>query len=131
MGAPNPLGSKKFDIPTVNTRCRSPPRGALSCMHAKGTQYSLLCMQVKPYLSYVLLFLNLAVYGGGIAIALTQSNDASNEWFLSLAKVNDRVAGGEFYRCMPTSVFLLPAGHAASSPHAMPRHAMMRMKSQV
>jgi hypothetical protein len=55
-------------------------------------------VQVPPRLAYVLLFLNLAVYGGGIAIALTQGNDASNEWFLSLAKMNDKVAAGEFYR---------------------------------
>ena len=27
-----------------------------------------------------------------------QSNDASNDFFLALAKVNDRVAAGEYYR---------------------------------
>ena len=55
-------------------------------------------LQVTPYLSYFLLFLQLAVYGAGIGIALTQGNDASNEWFLSLAKMNGPVASGEFYR---------------------------------
>lgn len=54
--------------------------------------------KVTPYLAYALLFLNLAVYGAGIGLALTQGNNASNEWFLSLAKVNEKVAGGEFYR---------------------------------
>ena len=27
-----------------------------------------------------------------------QSNDASNDFFLALAKVNDRVVAGEYYR---------------------------------
>ncbi len=55
-------------------------------------------MQVDPYIAYGLLFLNLAVYGAGIALALTQGNDFSNDWFLSLAKMNDKVANGELYR---------------------------------
>ena len=55
-------------------------------------------MQVDPYIAYGLLFLNLAVYGAGIGLALTQGNDFSNDWFLSLAKINEKVAGGEFYR---------------------------------
>ena len=29
-----------------------------------------------------------------------QSNDASNDFFLALAKVNDRVVAGEYYRCV-------------------------------
>jgi hypothetical protein len=42
------------------------------------------------------------MYGAGIALALTQGNDYSNEWFLSLAKINDKVAQGEYYRlCSP------------------------------
>ena len=55
-------------------------------------------MQVEPYIAYGLLLLNLAVYGAGVALALTQGNDFSNEWFLSLAKINDKVASGELYR---------------------------------
>ena len=55
-------------------------------------------VQVDPYIAYGLLFLNLAVYGAGIGLALTQGNDFSNDWFLSLAKINEKVAGGEFYR---------------------------------
>ena len=95
MGPPNPLGSKKFDIPTVRVLTASWP---CPWMPPSQLSSSCACMQVPPRLSYVLLFLNLALYGGGIAIALTQGNDASNEWFLSLAKMNDKVAGGEFYR---------------------------------
>ena len=56
------------------------------------------CVQVEPYIAYGLLFLNLAVYGAGVALALTQGNDFSNDWFLSLAKMNDKVANGELYR---------------------------------
>ncbi len=55
-------------------------------------------VKVTPYLAYALLFLNLAVYGAGIGLALTQGNDFSNEWFLSLAKINEKVASGEVYR---------------------------------
>lgn len=55
--------------------------------------------QVKPVLSYVVLSLNLLVYSYGILIALTQGGDASNEYFLSLAKVNENVMNGEYYRC--------------------------------
>ncbi len=55
-------------------------------------------MQVEPNIAYGLLLLNMAVYGAGVGLALTQGNDASNEWFLSLAKVNDKVASGELYR---------------------------------
>lgn len=55
--------------------------------------------QVKPILSYAVLGLNLAVYSVGIAIALTQGGDASNEYFLSLAKINENVMNGEYWRC--------------------------------
>lgn len=34
-----------------------------------------------------------------------QSNDASNDFFLALAKVNDRVAAGEYYRFVTSHVF--------------------------
>ena len=49
-------------------------------------------------LSYVVLSLNLAVYSYGIFIALTQGGDASNDYFLSLAKVNENVLNGEYWR---------------------------------
>ncbi|CAL8461793.1 g1324 [Coccomyxa elongata] len=75
-GQPVKAGSNKFDIPTVT-----------------------------PYLAYALLFLNLAVYGAGIGLALTQGNDFSNEWFLSLAKINEKIASGEVYRLL-TCTFL-------------------------
>lgn len=60
---------------------------------------SLRGLQVKPVLSYVVLLLNLLVYCYGILIALTQGGEASNDYFLSLAKVNENVMNGEYYRC--------------------------------
>lgn len=59
----------------------------------------LLLLQVKPVLSYVVLSLNLLVYCYGILIAVTQGGEASNDYFLSLAKVNENVMNGEYYRC--------------------------------
>lgn len=61
-----------------------------------GEQYDV--PQVKPVLSYIVLGLNLMVYSYGILIALTQGGDASNEYFLSLAKVNENVMNGEYWR---------------------------------
>ena len=55
---------------------------------------------MKPVLSYVILALNLMVYGNGVFIALTQGGDASNDYFLSLAKINENVVNGEYYRCV-------------------------------
>ncbi len=55
-------------------------------------------MQVAPRLTYLLLGINLAVYSAGVYIALAQGNDASNEYFLALAKINEQVLQGEWYR---------------------------------
>ena len=57
------------------------------------------CLQVKPILSYVVLALNLAVYAVGIGIALTAGGEASNDYFLQLAKVNEDVLNGQYWRC--------------------------------
>lgn len=51
-----------------------------------------------PRWTYVLLAVNLVVYSAGVTIALTAGNDASNEFFLDLAKSNDAVLAGEYYR---------------------------------
>ncbi|CAG9462113.1 unnamed protein product [Pedinophyceae sp. YPF-701] len=59
----------------------------------------------EPRLAYVALAANLAVYLGGVAIALTAGNDASNDYFFALAKDDAAVAGGEFYRLL-TANFL-------------------------
>lgn len=46
---------------------------------------------VQPRVSYVFLVANLSVYAAGIVLAFTQGNEASNDFFLLLAKVNSEV----------------------------------------
>jgi hypothetical protein len=50
---------------------------------------------VKPRISGIILGINLAVYAVGIAIALGVSNEASNEFFLLLAKINSEVRASQ------------------------------------
>ena len=47
----------------------------------------------------MVLALNLAVYAVGIGIALTAGGEASNDYFLQLAKVNEDVLNGQYWRC--------------------------------
>eukprot|EP00884_Botryococcus_braunii_P019248 jgi/Botrbrau1/6006/Bobra.104_1s0034.2 len=59
-----------------------------------------------PRYSYLLLGINLAVYGVGVYLALAEpGTEASNDFFLALAKINSLVVQGEWYR-MLTSMFL-------------------------
>jgi hypothetical protein len=51
-----------------------------------------------PRMSYVLLGINLSIYCSGIAIALLDSNEASNEYFLLLAEINGEVCVGCYHR---------------------------------
>ena len=55
--------------------------------------------QVRPVLSYLVLAINLGVYAIGIGIALTAGGEASNDYFLQLAKVNEEVLNGQYWRC--------------------------------
>lgn len=71
---------------TANAGTPSDPDGALELP------------TVAPRWTYVMLAINLAVYTAGVTIALTAGNDASNEFFLDLAKSNDAVVAGEYYR---------------------------------
>ncbi|KAK9859393.1 hypothetical protein WJX84_003115 [Apatococcus fuscideae] len=59
----------------------------------------------QPRVTYVLLGLNLLVYLAGIGIALRVGGEASNQWFLSLAKSNQALQNGEIWR-LGTSVFM-------------------------
>ncbi len=61
-----------------------------------GTSFNI--PTVQPRVTYVLLAINLAVYSAGVTIALTVGNDASNEFFLQLAKDNGAVVAGEYWR---------------------------------
>ena len=58
-----------------------------------------LILQVVPRLSYVMLGLNLLVYGTGLGILFLEGFDNEQTYFFSLAKVNEAVAEGEYYRC--------------------------------
>ena len=55
-------------------------------------------LQAQPRVTYVLLGLNLAMYLAGIGIALRVGGEASNQWFLSLAKSNQALQDGEIWR---------------------------------
>ncbi len=55
-------------------------------------------MQAQPRVTYVLLGANLVLYLVGIGIALQVGGEASNQWFLSLAKSNDALQHGETWR---------------------------------
>ena len=55
-------------------------------------------MQVVPRLSYIMLALNLLVYGTGLGILFFEGFDNEQTYFFSLAKVNEAVADGEYYR---------------------------------
>eukprot|EP00892_Ulva_mutabilis_P008324 jgi/Ulvmu1/5864/UM025_0126.1 len=59
----------------------------------------------SPKLWMAFLAANLSVYAAGIVIALTVSNEASNEFFLALAKINSEVIAGEYWRMM-TATFM-------------------------
>jgi rhomboid protease GluP len=60
---------------------------------------------VEPVISYLLLATNLAVHAFGISLALTHSDVASNDFFLSLANDPAKVAAGETWRLL-SSTFL-------------------------
>lgn len=73
--------------------------------------------QEKPKLWLAFLAANLSVYAAGIFIALTVSNEASNEFFLSLAKINSEVRS-----CIPLTstgacVTLLKNAITCQTPH--------------
>jgi hypothetical protein len=75
--------AKLFAMPDDDNRTNNDPRRAIS---TQGT-----LPLVQPRVSYFFLVANLSVYAAGIVIALTQGNEASNDFFLLLAKVNSEV----------------------------------------
>ena len=75
----------------------------LSNLHSVATKLKkadlkLHAMQVVPRLTYVMLALNLLVYGTGLGILFIEGADSEQNYFFSLAKVNEAVAHGEYYR---------------------------------
>ena len=77
------------------------PASSTSSAPASETDQALSIPTVQPRLTYALLALNLTVYGVGVGIALAGDAEASNEYFLALAKDNAAVIGnGEYYRLL-------------------------------
>ena len=55
-------------------------------------------MQSKPFLSYAVLVVNLAVYMAGLGVRFSLGESSGEDYFYMLAKVNDEVTQGEYYR---------------------------------
>ena len=55
-------------------------------------------MQSKPFLSYGVLVVNLAVYMAGLGVRFSLGESSGEDYFYMLAKVNDEVTQGEYYR---------------------------------
>ena len=58
----------------------------------------MLHVQAQPFLSYVVLGLNLSVYAAGLAVRFGMGESSGEDYFYMLAKVNDEVTHGEYYR---------------------------------
>ncbi len=56
-------------------------------------------VQTKPFLSYGVLVVNLAVYMAGLGLRFSMGESSGEDYFYMLAKVNDEVVQGEYYRC--------------------------------
>ena len=82
-----------LDSPTVNGLSQ----GALVQLHLSPLN-TLRCIfvQVDPYIAYGLLFLELGCVWCWHWPGAHTGNDFSNDWFLSLAKMNEKVAGVSF-----------------------------------
>ncbi len=58
-------------------------------------------LQIKPRWSYLLLAINVGVYAAGLVAGLgPEGTDASQDYFLALAKVDSAIESGEYYRCV-------------------------------
>ncbi len=55
--------------------------------------------QIRPRVAYLLLAINLGVYGAGLVAGLgPEGADAQQDYFLALAKTDVGVEAGEYYR---------------------------------
>ncbi|KAK9818358.1 hypothetical protein WJX72_011269 [[Myrmecia] bisecta] len=61
--------------------------------------------KVRPRLAYLMLGANLALYGLGLAVGFAEGREASEDYFLALANLNDEIQHGEYYRLL-TSTFV-------------------------
>lgn len=68
---------------------------------------------VEPVLWRYVLVLNLLVYAGGVGAEVALGEGAAERYFLFLAEVPERVAGGEFYRLLTAPTLHAGLGHLA------------------
>ena len=75
-------------------------------------------LQARPFLSYVVLGLNLSVYAAGLAVRFSMGESSGEDYFYILAKVNDGVTHGEYYRSGSSSMLCarLPGVSCHTSP---------------
>ena len=58
-------------------------------------------LQIKPRWAYLLLAINVGVYSAGLVAGLgPEGADASQDYFLALAKIDSAIESGEYYRCV-------------------------------
>lgn len=62
-------------------------------------------LQAQPFLSYGVLIVNLAVYMAGLGVRFSLGESSGESYFYGLAKVNDEVVQGEYYRCVFCALF--------------------------
>jgi len=84
------------------------------------------CLQTKPFLSYGVLVVNLAVYAAGVGVRFSLGESSGEDYFYMLAKVNDEIVQGEYYRC--TCFHLLLVGVATRCADEI-GHAMLACSS--
>lgn len=70
-----------------------------SCIACNLTKIWLVHVQAQPFLSYGVLIVNLAVYAAGLGLRFSLGESSGEDYFYMLAKVNDEVVQGEYYRC--------------------------------
>ncbi|DBA72724.1 TPA: hypothetical protein ACH3X2_010122 [Trebouxia sp. C0005] len=78
----------------------TPKESLLASMGAENHDF-----MTKPFLSYGVLVVNLAVYAAGLGVRFSLGEASGEDYFYMLAKVNDEIVQGEYYRLV-TSAFL-------------------------
>lgn len=85
----------------INSHCRVAQGLSVccvwSCVYVRPQRRS--GVQSKPFLSYGVLVVNLAVYAAGLGLRFSLGESSGEDYFYMLAKVNDEIVQGEYYRC--------------------------------
>lgn len=90
---------------TINSYCRVAQGLNVCCVWScvYGRPQSGCGVQSKPFLSYGVLVVNLAVYAAGLGVRFSLGESSGEDYFYMLAKVNDEIVQGEYYRCAVSS----------------------------